>query len=382
MDFQLLPYSPQLILQGPLEEQPTEFQVAYLKQQVSSQRQLMAVNQLKHSFDSHINGIVESQTMELQRVTADASLAANNRVKKLEEILYFQDPAEQESLLNDEKVRLTNEIDQLKVMHQDAWTALLKSTAAKVENIALKVKAFVLDLDSFITKSNEKIKEIEILLNPSRAELDVNSPEYQLYVRKYMRFRAAYPEVAKHRARLFPQEVRDSKIEVHTAALHRSEIQKCLRHFEVNWEAISKNQEYINLKTGKPLEALEDNTKIQRLLATFYNDNITKLKVSNAYLKVLKNDMHEFQIESRNAALSCVYNMRIKPCLLEMKNYSQIISEIDEEYLSKELPEDCNDKTILSPYINRGALIKVQLDKLHAEIEKDAQELIKNIKES
>jgi hypothetical protein len=270
----------------------------------------------------------------------------------------------------------------MKVMHQKSWKDFLeKNSIAHVKRITMRIEDFIRDSESFKTKTKEKIDRIEELLKPSKEELDKSTPEHQMYIKKYLNFRAYYPDVAARGSHLFTQEIQDSKTECFVTTLHTSEIQKCLPALNVNWDEMTKLPIYRDLSTGKPLETIENNQKTQKLLEMFDNDVITKLKVSNAYLKVYKNKMHEFHLECKKEFFVqksplFMYDKRIKPCIDFIQNYKKTILEVNQDFVTGKLPSDCD--IILNTYIKKSELIKIQLDKLQAEIEKDAQELIES----
>ena len=379
MNFQKLSYLPAasapnfMLLDVPLEQKPLDFQVQYLTQVAALQQQMISLEN-----DMQAASVIQDQ--QLQALSTQTLLAANDRIQSLEENLQNQ-----EFTLNIENALLKKQIDQIQLVHQEIWTACLKTTAAKVENIAFKIKFVVQDLEAFKEKRKEKAeilaewRKYKDLKEKSEKPEDFwKTPGYDDFVKRYLRLPLDYSIVT------FPyintQDLAICEAEYDAANFYSALIQKeCLALIDnINWDGMAKHAAYLNTSTCQPLETIENNQEIQQLFEVLENDTLAKLKISNAALKVLADDMQAFHLAFLKELPLYIHNKYIKPCLHHIDTYIQGIPKIIQLYTTDLLPTQTEVEQIISShFLNKYASIKLQLEQLRANIEND--ELVKLI---
>lgn len=358
-----------------IEQKPLEVQAQYLHQTLANQQQMMVALQFINGVEMNRRIAVEAQGKQLQLRSAENGAAANHRIKLLEDPSNFQLLKDQEGLLETENSLLKKEIVFMAAMHQENLRTLVSCQAAKVENVALKIK-FI--LDGFKTY-NEPIKEVAEMLKEirlhqtNRIDPKNATPEQVDFIKRWLgfiKFYNLYMPIGGIKQEMLNAEQEYDANDFYGALIRT----KCLEPLgKFNREG--KHPEYLRLSTEKPLVCLEDNQEMQKLLALFVEEPVTHLKISNAALTLFKNEMQEFHLECVKRLPKIVYDRFISPCMRQIDMYRSCIVEAKKAILAQRTPDHATQAIIAEDsFIKRTELIKAQLDQVYTEIEESFAE--------
>ena len=338
------------------------FQQKSLDSQVQDLKQIVAVQQQMLNFQADMQAAIAAQNEELQKISVQTLQTANKHIQKLEDQLGVQN---QELILNNENAQLKQEIDHLQITHQAAWTAFLKKIKTTVEDISIKIKHYIHAFELFKQQKKEAA-ELAKEVDTYKKVIDKNDPAYVNFVQRWHKYCKNKAGPLSH----IINELFNFKTQYDTAIYSIDALEACLKQISaINIDAASKHPVYVNLSTGKNLELIDKSDVLQKVVKVLDRDTITKLKISNAALKVMKNEMQKSHLFSIKNFPSFLYSEHIKPCTDYIQMCTQKISQLNQnDMAARSLQETEVDKCI-SSNIKKREVINMQLEKLYSEIE-------------
>lgn len=331
-------------LLGLLEEQPLDTQVQYLKQVIFSQ-QLMLENL------SNLHNGLEMQSRQLQVISQETLLAANDRIDVLERALNTQNLKAQASLLTAENAHIRSQIEQLKVLHEAAWMALLETTSTKMKTVASKIECFIQELEHFSASTKEKAEWYGKIRPKGSCKADISA---------LLGFLQAYPHLGF-------QDAFNARCEYDTTFMYSKGMREHCLAFIDDFDMGSPVGHPL-YKKGSIIRRLQMHSTSQ--LEVQPNEaTLAKITHSNADLKAMKDDLqmgHINHIKAHKVAVLCT----LEPTLNNIEHYiEKNLNEIS--ILTEAIPTRCQMEQIAWKCgLQKKQFIENKLHALHLEIKK------------